>query len=201
MPGNWQPKGLIPNITRKWHCSCQHGSVLVNISCNIKAFASNLAICCFLSILFKNKLIASQKQVNVRTPEVKVFEILRAYSTLFFFFTLSPLISAHCLMMIIEKDWSLDLHVEVALLNSQPSLNEELETCPSCKLALLAGFFCTQIGKRYSRVWPRQRKRHNWRTIKVVLISCQHLVVYCHYIFHCCVCFASVHFHLVLQGW
>lgn len=87
MPGNWWPKRLIPNITRKWHCSCQRGSVLVNINCNIKAFASNLAICCFLSILFK-KLIASQKQANVSTPEVKVFEIPKAYSILFFFYPL-----------------------------------------------------------------------------------------------------------------
>lgn len=173
MPGNWWPKGLIPNITRKWHCSCQCGSVLVNINCNIKALASNLAICCFLSILFKNKLVASQKRVNVPAPEVKVFEIPRGYSRLFF--PLSPLVTADSLMMIIEKDWSLNVHMEVALLNSQPSLKRELETCPSCNppLALLAA----QMEERYPRGWPRQGKRHTWRTIKVGLICYQHVAV------------------------
>lgn len=123
MPGNWQPKGLIPNITRKWHCSCQHGSVLVNISCNIKAFASNLAICCFLSILFKNKLIASQKQVNVRTPEVKVFEILRAYSTLFFFFY--PLPSHICTLSHDDNREGLELRPTCGSCSSQlPALLE-----------------------------------------------------------------------------
>lgn len=133
MPGNWWPKGLIPNITRKLHCLCQCGSVLVKINCNIKTFASNLAICCFLSILFKNKLIASQNQVNVPAPEVKVFEIPRGYRI---YFPLSPLITARCFMMIIGKDWTLNLHMEVALVNSQPSLNRELETCPSCNSPL-----------------------------------------------------------------